>query len=130
MAQITLTLNLPDDLADRLQTLTPDPASHLIALLQQTLTPATVPRDRFTLSPIHTELCQFLLSQPTPSEILDYQISETAQDRLQELLDQNRERGLTAEEKQELDFYEELEHFMFFLKIQAYDRLSTQSSNA
>ena len=65
-----------------------------------------------------------MLSQPTPQNVLDFRISEKAQFCLQDLLGKQQDSALSAAELRELDTYESLNHFMFLLKIQAYDRLS------
>lgn len=41
--------------------------------------------------------------------------------RLEELLDKNREEGLTEEEEEELDVYEQVDHLMILLKARAVD---------
>jgi hypothetical protein len=118
MAEVTL--HLPDELADRLGS---DPDRYILALLQQSLRPAPnlVPEPL----PLYGEVLNFLLSQPTPQNILDFQVSDEAQSRLQDLLDKQQNSALDWVERQELDTYENLNHFMFLLKIQAFDRLNS-----
>jgi hypothetical protein len=65
------------------------------------------------------EVYDFMLSQPTPEEIIAFRPSEASQDRVRYLLDANRNNRLTAEESAELDECMQVEHFMRMLKARA-----------
>ncbi|HEY9703118.1 MAG TPA: hypothetical protein V6C58_11765 [Allocoleopsis sp.] len=69
---------------------------------------------------IYQEVIDFLITSPTPEEITNFKVSSSGQERLQILLEKNRESLLTSEEMAELDIYEQLEHLMILLKIRAY----------
>lgn len=122
MAQ--LTLNIPDELAERLKPL----HNQLPELLGQLLeihgysesTPSTASHSNPESSAVYQEILEFLLERPTPIEISDFKVSPTVQNRLQALLDNNREDRLTPSETAELDTYEQLEHLMLLLKVKAY----------
>ncbi|HAZ45706.1 MAG TPA: hypothetical protein DDW76_01120 [Cyanobacteria bacterium UBA11369] len=68
------------------------------------------------------------MTQPTPLDIWNFKVSETAQNRLRELLDRNREGSLSENETAELDSYEELDRLMRMLKIRAYSKIQPLAS--
>ena len=70
------------------------------------------------------EVYEFLLSQPTPEQIIAFRPSPEAEERLSYLLDVNRSDRLTKEEQFELDEYLKLEHWMRMLKIKAREKLA------
>jgi hypothetical protein len=72
------------------------------------------------------ELFDFLMSGPTPEQIVAFRPSETTQERVRYLLDRNRNGVLTTEEQAELDGYEQAEHFMRMLKARARLKLSSR----
>ena len=72
------------------------------------------------------EVLDFLLTRPTPQDILAFKVSNAAQARLRLLLDKNRKETLSTLEEAELDFYEQLEHLMILLKAKAYALASRQ----
>jgi hypothetical protein len=70
-------------------------------------------------SPIYQEVFVFLVSSPTPQDIIAFRPSEATQERIRELLAANKANRLTADENAELDEYEQVEHFVRMLKIHA-----------
>ena len=72
---------------------------------------------------IQSEVMAFLLSSPTPQQIVDFRASEAAQQRLRYLLDANRNDTLTLDEKAELDEASQVNAFMTTLKTEAYKAL-------
>jgi hypothetical protein len=68
------------------------------------------------------EVLDFLVSSPTPEQIVALKLSAEAQERVHYLLDQNRNGGLTVEEKNELDEYMNLDYFMTLLKAHAHKK--------
>jgi len=72
---------------------------------------------------IQEEVMAFLLTSPTPQQIIDFRASETAQLRLRYLLDANRNDMLTSEEVAELDEASNVNQFMMTLKIKAHKAL-------
>ncbi|MBZ0304197.1 MAG: hypothetical protein K8J31_30965 [Anaerolineae bacterium] len=76
-------------------------------------------------SPVYAEVYEFLLSAPTPAQVIAFHASEATQDRVQVLLDANRDRTLTADEEAELDEFQQVNHFVSMLKIYAGQRLNT-----
>jgi hypothetical protein len=74
------------------------------------------------ISPPNTlvdEITDFLVSSPTPEQIIEFQTSEALNERLHDLLDKNREEGLTPEERDELNHFLEIGHLFIMLKAKA-----------
>ena len=106
---VQMTMELPEDLAERIRPL----SGWLPTLLElslvgyQTEAVATA-----------TEVIEFLATEPSPVEILSYHVSERGQQRLQRLLALN-EAGLLSEaEQRELDELERIEHIVIMLKAE------------
>jgi hypothetical protein len=125
-----LTIHVPDELAQRLEPLQ-DRLPQLLARLVETLSPRTVSADVLSLvtnqtdTPLaYAEVLDFLLTRPTPQDIIAFRVSPAAQARLRALLDKNREDELNAAEAVELDLYEQLEHLMLLLKAKARAQLT------
>ena len=81
-------------------------------------------------SPDHTptdEVMDFLLSAPSPEEVIGLRPSQEAQERLRYLLDGNRNETLNDGERAELETYLQLEHFVRRLKIRAQEKLILES---
>lgn len=74
-------------------------------------------------SSVYDEVLEFLISAPTPEQIIAFRPPEATQARLRYLLDTNRAGTLTAEEQMELDEYSRVEHFVRMLKIKAHEKL-------
>lgn len=68
---------------------------------------------------LFSEVLDFLASTPAPEEIIAFHASESLQERIRYLLEQNRKGDLTEDEKAPLDNYIELDYFMTMLKIRA-----------
>jgi hypothetical protein len=68
---------------------------------------------------ITDEVLDFLISAPTPEQIIAFHASETAQERLRMLLDSNRNGTLTAEGKAELDEMSQMNHLVTLIKTRA-----------
>lgn len=74
-------------------------------------------------SPIYDEVYKFLVSAPTPQQIIAFHASDTTQERVRELLAANRENRLSTEEQLELDEFERVNHFVSMLKLYARQQL-------
>src|SRR5258708_2633416 len=98
---VTIILELPEELAVRLDPL----RDRLPELLSQLLDSASE-KKKLTFSgtamthPVFLELIDFLSTRPTAEQILTHKVSSAVQERLEELLDKNREEGLTAAEEE------------------------------
>lgn len=71
------------------------------------------------------EVMDFLLSAPTPQQVVALRPSQQTQDRLRYLLDGNRNDSLNDAERAELDTYQQVEHFVRRLKIRAQEKMDT-----
>ena len=68
---------------------------------------------------IRDEVMTFLLTSPTPQQIIEFRASDAAQLRLRYLLDANRNGTLTPGEEAELEDASNVNHFMIGLKAKA-----------
>jgi len=82
-----------------------------------------------TSSSVLTEFIGFLATGPSQTDIIDFKVSQLTQDRLEELLDRNREGDLTPYEKSELDSFSYINHLIILLKAQARAVLSSSKEN-
>ncbi len=117
----TITLELPDDLALRIDPL----RNHLPYLLQEIVKPGSwklvLRADQSGAThPAYQEMIDFLSSGPTPAQIIAHHPTESVQERLAELLEKNREEGLTEAETAELDLFEQIDDLMSLLKARAH----------
>ncbi|MCG6138809.1 MAG: hypothetical protein MET45_30165 [Nostoc sp. LLA-1] len=121
MAQ--LTIQIPDELAGRLEPLQSRLPELLWRLLDSDPTQTTQQSQVNTVTgeipEVYQEVLDFLIKRPTLEEIIVFKVSANAQRRLQILLEKNRFGTLTPIETAELDVYEQLEHMMILLKARA-----------
>ena len=124
MAQITI--DVPDELAQRLEPLRGQLPELFTQFVEKAIFPPSVEPSLETAHSTATcqEVLDFLISRPTPQDILNFRVSDQAQSRLQELLKRNRDANLNDEDKAELDLYEQLDSLMGLLKVNAYDAVA------
>ncbi|MEJ7708341.1 MAG: hypothetical protein WKF84_00390 [Pyrinomonadaceae bacterium] len=113
----TITLEVPDELAARLAPL----RDQLPGLISQALELRSAEKaakgvEQQMSHPVFVETLDFLASGPTPEQIMAFKASSAAQERLDDLLDKNREEGLTEDEEADLDVYEQVNDLMILLK--------------
>lgn len=72
---------------------------------------------------VYDELLDLLAEGANADRVLAFRLSDAKQDRLDTLLDKNREGTLTAAETTELDAYERFEHVVRLLKIRVLQKL-------
>lgn len=116
----TITLEVPDELAARINPIReqlPDLINKALRLSEEEKAIAEIPLK--SNPAVLAETLDFLASGPTPEQIIAHKVSPAVQDRLEELLDKNREQLLTEEEEDELDTYEQVDHLMILLKARA-----------
>jgi hypothetical protein len=75
-------------------------------------------------SDVWNEVIDFLLSRPTPEQIVDFGGSENFQERVRYLRDANQNGVLTPEEHREMDEIAEVGRFMRRVKIRALEILA------
>lgn len=116
----TITLEVPDELAAQVVAL----GGRLPDLLTRALKPESAAKKEQTNGagisvPLYREITDFLAANPSPEQIIAFKISAAAQQRLEDLLDNNREEGLTVDETAELDAYLQARDLMILLKANA-----------
>lgn len=116
----TITLEVPDELAAQFKI---DPA-HLPALLREAMAAKLAKlmppaHNVESAAPVYQEVVDFLTSSPTVEQVIAFKISDSAQDRLEELLYRNREEELTQDERTELETYLQLSRLVTRLKARA-----------
>jgi hypothetical protein len=114
----TITIEIPDDLAAKidlgtLPILLRELVGHKAVQVQAIDEGASLPR------PLYREITDFLAENPTTQQIMAFKISMAAQERLEDLLDKNREEALSPGERAELDTYLQLSEWMTILKARA-----------
>ena len=105
-----LTIDISDKLARQVQ---PE-REHLEEILQLGLQ-----QRRAQVSGLRREFLAFLARGPQPNQIVDYQPSPAAVQRMRELLQRNREGSLSPEDEAEMDDIAEADHVVTQVKAQA-----------
>jgi hypothetical protein len=72
----------------------------------------------------YQEIINFIAAGPNPQRLTTFQSSAEGQARVAQLIHQEKNGGLTQEEKEELDHYLQIEHLMRMVKAQAYHHLA------
>ncbi|MBI3249706.1 MAG: hypothetical protein HYZ50_24690 [Deltaproteobacteria bacterium] len=106
---VQMTVQVSEELAERLRPIEP----WLPTILELSLVGFTT-----VAAATATEVLQFLSRLPTPQEVLDYHVSNCAQERLQRLLVLNAAGMLGEAECQELEELQRIEHIIVLLKAQ------------
>ena len=70
-------------------------------------------------TPAYFEIIDFIAAGTTPEAVAHFRPSPEAQRRLAELIDREKENGLSPDEKAELDHFLELEHILRMAKARA-----------
>ena len=104
---IQMTFQIPDELAERIEPL----GKWLPTIIELSLvgfkTMATATA---------SQVIEFLATNPTPDAVLNYHVSDEAQQRLQRLLTLNQAGMISEAEQLELDELQQLEHVLIMLK--------------
>jgi hypothetical protein len=79
---------------------------------------------------ITDEVLDFLVSAPTPEQIIAFHASDQSQERLRTLLDRNRNGLLTEQEKAELEEMSRVDHFFTLIKARAMKALKDRQAAA
>ena len=72
-----------------------------------------------TTAPAYFEIIDFIAAGSTPEAVAHFRPSPAAQQRVADLIEREKENGLSAEEKAELDHFMELEHILRMAKAKA-----------
>ena len=76
-----------------------------------------------------TEITDFLATNPTPQEIIEYQLPEYLKNRAHELLDKNGEDELDGREYDEMMDFVRIDQMLSLLKIKMRIRLNIHKSS-
>ena len=109
-----ITLNLPDEFISRLQ----DLEAEIPKILELGMRELNASSEK-GLKGV-ADLLEFLVSLPSPEEILALRPSETLQNQIDILLEKSRTGELTSQEKQQWEQYQYLEHLVRMAKVKAY----------
>lgn len=75
---------------------------------------------------IYDEIVDFIASGTTPESVINFKLSDIAQERLDNLVYQRTIGNLTPEEKKELDTFLTLEHIMTLAKARTYTYIKVE----
>lgn len=73
------------------------------------------------------ELAQFLARSPLPEEIITFRLTPSVTERFYTLVASEQAGSLTEDERQELDSFTAIEHFMRLIKAEAHKRMQEQA---
>jgi hypothetical protein len=134
LKMVQLTLEIPDDLAQRLAPFQNQLSELFVRLITTNLPIEHSPNLELPavaeLPPTYLEVLDFLVSSPTSEQLLNFKVSEQSQVRLQTLLQKNGDASLNPSETAELNVYEQLDSLMTLLKVRAYAMAKQISSNS
>lgn len=89
----------------------------------------TAELEKTPLTRIYEEIADFILAGPSLEQVAEFHLSEAADQYINDLLEANRTRGLTPDERAALEDYSKLEHLMQVMKIRAYAKLDALKSS-
>lgn len=115
---IEMTIQVPESLAERVSAVS-GRLPEVLAYGLEELSP--LPNE------IYRYILEFLISQPTPDEIVNFEPTSTMNERVSELLEKNRTGTLTTAESAELDEYIRLNHLITMLKARTLPYLPSTS---
>lgn len=73
---------------------------------------------------LFSEILDFLVNSPTPEDILAFKPSDELEERLSHLMTKNKQDALTDDERNELESFLQVNHFVNMLKIRARKKLA------
>lgn len=71
------------------------------------------------------EFMELLLRRASAEEIMSFKASDKQNERVSNLLDKNREEGLSLEERVEMEAYLKASHYVTLAKIKAFEELQS-----
>lgn len=75
---------------------------------------------------VYDEIIDFIAAGTTPQSVVNFRLSETAQERLEDLVYKHKMGELTPDGKRELDHFLTLEHIMTLAKARAYKYIKAE----
>lgn len=79
------------------------------------------------INPAYEEIINFLAAGMTSQSLIDFQVSDTVKERVADLIWREKNQGISADEKSELDHYLILEHLLRLAKAQAYQFITEKA---
>lgn len=76
---------------------------------------------------VYDEIVDFIASGTTPQSVIDFHLSEVAQERLEDLIYNSKNNTLTKEDKRELDHFLTIEHILTLAKAKAHRYINTEA---
>jgi DNA-binding protein YbaB len=76
---------------------------------------------------VYDEIVDFIASGTTPQSLIDFQLSEAAQERLEDLIYNAKNNALTKDDKRELEHFLTIEHILTLAKAKAYKYIKTDA---
>ncbi len=119
----SITLTVPDEIAEELRR----QESRVPELLQRVMRELSAEGQRGFDGA--AEVFEFLVGLPSPQEVLSLQPSARLDQRVRDLLEKNRNEGLTRQEEEEWERYEFLEHLVRLAKASALRKLGAGPTN-
>lgn len=117
-----VTLDIPDDLAQQLKDLENQLPEILKKGVEKLNTNTQTNFDDFS------DIIELLITLPSPEEIIALKPSEKLQNRIDQLLNKNRDEGLSPEEKTEWAQYEYFENLVRLAKANAVLKLENHQT--
>ncbi|MBD2210554.1 hypothetical protein H6G27_11780 [Nostoc linckia FACHB-104] len=114
---VKITLEVPEELSQKLAQL----GDRLPEILALSLEQPPIP------TRVYQYILDFLVSKPTPEQILAFRPTAEMQQRMQNLLRLSKLGELNPTEQKELDEYERIEHLIIMLKTGTLPHLTTNS---
>ncbi|MBD2006242.1 MULTISPECIES: hypothetical protein [Cyanophyceae] len=75
---------------------------------------------------VYDEIIDFIAAGTTPQSVVNFRLSEAAQERLEDLVYKHKAGELTPDEKRELDYFLTLKHIMILAKARAYKYIKAE----
>ena len=75
---------------------------------------------------VYDEIIDFIAAGTTPQSVIDFKLSNAAQERLEDLVYAHQTGELTPKEKKELDQFLTLEHIMRLAKARAHKYITAE----
>lgn len=114
---LEMTIQVPEPLAEELASVQ-DRLPEVLAYGLQQLSPLP--------SAVYQYILEFMVSQPSQEEVLDFGPTAAMQARVSALLEKNRVDELTVAESKELDEYVRINHLITLLKARALPYLTAE----
>ncbi|MHC5938208.1 hypothetical protein [Nostoc sp.] len=76
------------------------------------------------IAKVYDEIIEFIAAGTTPQSVIDFQLSDAAKDRLEDLVYRAKTEGLTGSDQQELNRFLTLEHIIRLAKAKAHQYIN------